>query len=109
MPKPLDGEILPPEHEYNKEDLDDLEWLRAVRNDKSLPMSIRMEASKAALNFRFPRLQQVAQDVTSGLTIHISGGLPDLPGTNIIMPETDKPKSNGKGPNGKDPTSPTEK
>lgn len=99
--KPLEGEVLgPDEHEYNDPDLSSLEFLRAVQRDQKLPMSVRIDAAKAAAVYEHPRLAQVNQDMTVGATIRIEGGLPDLPGTNIIMPDSSKPKpksTNGSG------------
>lgn len=50
-----------------------------------------------------PRLAQVTQDITAGITIRIEGGLPALPGTDIIMPDNEKSPLPAKG-NGKDST-----
>jgi hypothetical protein len=92
-------EILEPEpdHAYNNPDLSDLEWLHAVRNDRKMPMSVRIDAAKAAAVYAHPRLAQVNQDMTVGATIRIEGGLPQLPGTNIIMPQTPAKTTNGSG------------
>ena len=52
-----------------------------------------------------PRLAQVTQEVTAGIKIVIEGGLPALPGTNIIMPEehtSGNVKMNGKGDEGEE-------
>jgi len=71
-----------------------------VFEDEALPMSTRIDAAKACATYEHPRLQQVSQDIQGGMTIHIEGGLPALPGTNIIMPGTEdvnRQKSNGKG------------
>ena len=111
MPKPIDGEVLPPgepgsQREYNRKDIKAVEFLQATYRCEQLPMSVRIEAARNAAPFESPRLAQTTQDVTAGITIHISGGLPNLPGTNIIMPDVDKPASKA---NGKDPTSQTEK
>jgi hypothetical protein len=95
-----EGEILGPKsHAYNVKGLPSKEWLRRVFEDESLPMSTRIDAAKACASYEHPRLQQVASDVTAGVTIRIEGGLPDLPGTNIIMPGTERSnaKTNGKG------------
>jgi hypothetical protein len=87
-----------PDHEYNNPDLNDLEWLHAVRNERKLPMSVRIDAAKAAAVYAHPRLAQVNQDMTVGATIRIEGGLPQLPGTNIIMPQAPNQKTtNGSG------------
>jgi len=90
MPKsPIDGEILEPRipHAYNQPGLSPKEFLYATFQDQSLPMSVRIDAAKAVAVYEHPRLAQVSQDVQGGLTIRIQGGLPDLPGTNIIMPD----------------------
>jgi hypothetical protein len=90
MPDPVEGEILGPEHDYNKDDLSPKEFLYAVYRDKKLPMSVRIDAAKAVAVYEHPRLQQVASDVTAGVKLIIEGGLPPLPGTNIIMPDVEK-------------------
>jgi hypothetical protein len=100
--KPLQGEILEPAHEYDNPELTSKDFLRAIRNDRRVPLSVRMEAAKAEAVYEHPRLAQVSQDVNAGITIRIEGGLPDLPGTNVIMPgaanSIPKPKStNGSG------------
>lgn len=100
MTKPKDGDILAPEpHAYDTPGLPPKEWLRRVMDDMRLPMQTRIEAAKACAVYEHPRLQQVASDITAGIRIRIEGGLPELPGTNIIMPETDEPKktTNGSG------------
>ena len=53
-------------------------------------MPVRIEAATKVSVYVHPRLAQVTQDVTAGVTIRIEGGLPALPGTNIIMPNHDK-------------------
>ena len=35
-------------HEYDNPHLNDLEFLRAVRNDKSVPLHLRMKAAQAS-------------------------------------------------------------
>jgi len=102
MPKPpLEGEVLGPgdQHAYDDDNLDPKEFLTAIYKDKKLPISVRMEAATKVAVYMHPRLQQVNQNVEGGLTIRIEGGLPDLPGTNIIMPEHEKvaKKTNGSG------------
>jgi hypothetical protein len=100
MDKPKEGEILGPKnHACNTKGLPPKEWLRAVFEDELLPMSIRIDAAKACATYEHPRLQQVSQDIQGGMVITIQGGLPALPGTNIIMPETEAPikKPNGSG------------
>lgn len=84
---PIEGEILEPEREYDKPDLTSLEFLKAVQRDRKLPMSVRIDAAKAAAVYEHPRLAQVNQDLTAGVRIIIEGGLPPMPGTNIIMPK----------------------
>ena len=100
MDKPKEGQVLGPGvHAYNVKGLPSKEWLRRVFEDEALPMSTRIDAAKACATYEHPRLQQVASDITAGVTIRIEGGLPDLPGTNIIMPGTEKSnmKTNGSG------------
>jgi hypothetical protein len=96
-----DQEVLEPEPAYNNPELDPREFLVAVIHDKRLPMSARIEAAKAVAVYMHPRLAQVNQEVNTGLNINITGGLPSLPGTNIIMPNPNAPKPNGRG-NGHD-------
>ena len=99
MDKLIEGDVLGPNHAYNEKNLPSKEWLRRVFEDTTLPMSIRIDAAKACAAYEHPRLQQVASDITAGVTIRIEGGLPDLPGTNIIMPGTESSnrKTNGSG------------
>jgi hypothetical protein len=99
-----ESEVLEPEPTYNSPDLSPQDFLVAVYQNKRLPMQTRIEAAKAVSVYMHPRLAQVTQDITAGLTIRIEGGLPALPGTNIIMPEHNKqPVTPIKG-NGHDPT-----
>jgi len=106
-PKEPTQEILPPEpdHAYNADDLSPKEFLTAVYRDKRVPLSVRMDAAAKVSVYEHPRLAQVNQDLTAGVTIRIEGGLPELPGTNIIMPKSSAPaggvlpprKGNGSG------------
>lgn len=105
MAKNPDQEILEPEalKPYNKPGLSPQEFLTATYQCDTLPMQTRIEAAKAVSVYVHPRLAQVTQDVTAGVTIRIEGGLPSLPGTDIIMPEHEKgarPKGNGHDPSG---------
>jgi hypothetical protein len=102
LPKLLEGEVLgPEEHTYNDQTLSPKQFLEAVYKNPRLPMSVRIDAAKGMLPYEYPRLQQVSQDVTSGARVIIEGGLPALPGTNIIMPGDEPTKPNGKAkPNG---------
>jgi hypothetical protein len=108
MTKPKDGEILGPEpedHAYNEPELSPKEFLLAVMHDRKVPLAARMDAAAKVAVFEHPRLAQVSQDLTAGVTMRIEGGLPALPGTNIIMPEvsaksettTQTKKTNGSG------------
>ena len=100
MDKPKEGQVLGPElHEYNVPGQPPKDWLRKVMDDSSLPMSVRIDAAKACAAYEHPRLAQVQQNVEGGLRIIIEGGLPALPGTNIIMPESEEAprKTNGSG------------
>lgn len=99
MPKPIDGEILGPPHAYDDPDLSPKDFLLAVVHDSRLPVSVRIDAAAKVAVFEHPRLAQVSQDVTAGVRIIIEGGLPDLPGTNIIMPKNEEvpKKTNGSG------------
>ena len=100
MDKPKEGEILgPKQHEYNRPGLSPKEFLYATFQDDSLPMSVRIDAAKAVAVYEHPRLAQVNQNIEGGMTIRIQGGLPALPGTNIIMPESEEVpiKTNGSG------------
>jgi hypothetical protein len=99
-PKSIDGEILGPEHAYDNPELSPKEFLLAVMRDNRLPIAARMDAAAKVAVYEHPRLAQVNTDLTAGVTIRIEGGLPELPGTNIIMPEIQKaPKksTNGSG------------
>jgi len=82
-------EILPPEpvHAYNQKGLSPKEFLTAIYQDEKVPLSVRMDAAAKVSVYEHPRLAQVSQDLTAGVTIRIEGGLPELPGTNIIMPK----------------------
>ena len=101
MPKsitPLDDDIIGP-RAYNDANLSPKDFLLAVMRDHRVPLSARMDAAAKVAVFEHPRLAQVSQDVTSGITIKIEGGLPPLPGTNIIMPgETPNPPGFGDPP-----------
>jgi hypothetical protein len=79
----------PAEHAYNDSTLSPKEFLLAVMRDRRLPLAARIEAATKVSVYEHARLAQVTQDVTAGITIRIEGGLPLLPGTNIIMPETE--------------------
>jgi hypothetical protein len=99
--KPLEGEILEPEHAYNDSSLNSKDFMLAVMHDKRVPLQTRLDAASKVSAYEHPRLAQVNQDVSGGLTITINGGLPALPGTNIIMPKgstAETPKLNGGGP-----------
>lgn len=101
MPEnPLSGEILEPDHSYDDDELSPKDFLLAVMRDKRVPLAVRMDAAAKVAVFEHPRLAQVSQDVTSGITVRIDGGLPAMPGTNVIMPSTTPPpqrKTNGSG------------
>jgi len=107
LSKKSEQEVLGPEPKYNDDKLDPQEFLLAVMHDKKLPMSARIDAAKAVSVYMHPRLAQVTQELSGGVTIRIQGGLPELPGTNIIMPDLGNkkvpPKGNGSG-NGSDTT-----
>jgi hypothetical protein len=100
MAKPIDGEVLGPEREYDNPDLSPKQFLEAIMHDKRLPITVRMDAAAKVAVFAHPRLAQVSSDVNAGVTIRIEGGLPALPGTNIIMPEINTPVEGAKKPNG---------
>src|SRR5262245_59891343 len=104
----LTPEILGPEQDYKAPNLSPKEFLLAIMRDQKVPLAARMDAAAKVAVFEHPRLAQVNQDVTSGVTIRIEGGLPPLPGTNVIMPTLTpsstespptlhSPKTNGKG------------
>jgi hypothetical protein len=87
-----EGEPARVPHAYNDPNLPPMEFLLAVMHDSRTPMAARIDAAKAVSVYMHPRLAQVTQDVTTGVKIVIEGGLPNLPGTNIIMPPvTQKP------------------
>lgn len=102
MPKEYDPNIIVSgsDHAYNDPDLSPKEMLLAIMRDQRLPLPIRMEAATKVAVYEHPRLAQTNQDISGGLRIVIEGGLPALPGTNIIMPTLGKEppkKSNGSG------------
>jgi hypothetical protein len=104
--KPPVQEIIEPDPSdpaYNDPALSPKDFLLAVMRDRRLPLAARIEAATKVSVYEHPRLAQVNQDMTIGATIRIEGGLPALPGTNIIMPEanvstTTSPKGNGHDP-----------
>lgn len=100
MHKDDEPEIIPPdtEHAYNNENLSPKEFLLAVMRDQRLPLPARMEAASKVAVYEHPRLAQTNQDLTAGIRIVIEGGLPALPGTDVIMPDLKPP--NTKKPNG---------
>jgi hypothetical protein len=105
LAKNPEQEILGPEQlepAYNAPGLSPQDFLVAVYSDKRLPMASRIDAASKVSVYMHPRLAQVTQDITAGITIRIEGGLPALPGTDIIMPEYEKSHSPAKG-SGKDP------
>ena len=85
FPKPYNDPTLPP-----------MEFLLAVMHDPNMPIPARIDAAKAVSVYMHPRLAQVTQEVNAGIKIIIEGGLPALPGTNIIMPQPGS-KTNGSG------------
>lgn len=88
----------PEEHSYDSDGITPKDFLLAIMRDKRVPLSVRMVAAEKVAVFEHPRLAQVSQDVTAGITIKIEGGLPALPGTNVIMPNQNAPpKTNGSG------------
>jgi hypothetical protein len=97
MPKPVEGEILGPPHKYDDTELSPKEFLLAVMRDTRLPISVRMEAAAKVAVYEHARLAQVTQDITADMKIIIEGGLPALPGTDVIMPKTETKKTNGSG------------
>jgi hypothetical protein len=76
-----------------------MEFLLAVMHDARVPMAARIDAAKSVSVYMHPRLAQVTQEITGGVRIIIEGGLPALPGTNIIMPDpmNNKKTTNGSG------------
>lgn len=103
MRKDDEPEIIPPdstEHAYNNEALTPKEFLLAIMRDRLLPLPARMEAASKVAVYEHPRLAQTSQDLTAGIRIVIEGGLPALPGTDIIMPDLGRQppkKTNGSG------------
>jgi hypothetical protein len=76
------------DHAYNEPDLPPMEFLLAIMHDRRTPLAARIDAAKAVSVYMHPRLAQVTQEISGGVKIIIEGGLPALPGTNIIMPES---------------------
>jgi hypothetical protein len=108
MSKPPNQEILDPEGQipaYNKPGLNPQEFLTSVYQCTTLPMMARIQAAKDVAVYVHARLAQVTQDITAGVKITIEGGLPDLPGTNIIMPHDASHAHAPKKGNGQDPSS----
>jgi hypothetical protein len=69
-----------------KLDASPLDFLKAVYQCKRLPIELRIEAAREALPFVHPRLVAVMTSNASPQQIVIRGGLPALPGSNILMP-----------------------
>lgn len=88
LSKHPEPEILDPEPEYNNPEITPQDFLLAVMRNRKLPMAARIDAATKVAVYVHARLAQVTQDITAGVTIRIEGGLPELPGTNIIMPNT---------------------
>src|SRR5215469_15570658 len=93
MAKSAEPEILEPQPEraFDNPELSPKDFLLAVMRDRRVPLAARMDAAAKVAVYEHPRLAQTTADVTAGLTIRIEGGLPALPGTDIIMPTPDKP------------------
>jgi hypothetical protein len=100
MAEPPKVEILGPEHEYDDSELTPKDFLLAVMRDRRVPLAARMDAAAKVAVYEHPRLAQVNQEVTAGLTLRIEGGLPALPGTDIIMPTTSGPRKTTNGTGG---------
>jgi hypothetical protein len=99
----------PAEPAYNDPTLSPKDFLLAVMRDRRLPLAARIEAATKVSVYEHARLAQITQDMTIGATIRIEGGLPLLPGTNIIMPEANVSSSTSasmppKKGNGHDPS-----
>jgi hypothetical protein len=100
----------PAEPAYNDPTLSPKDFLLAVMRDRRLPLAARIEAATKVSVYEHARLAQITQDMTIGATIRIEGGLPLLPGTNIIMPAADVSSSTStatsspKKGNGHDPS-----
>ena len=109
-PKETNGKVVEPEiigpeldHDYNNPELNSVEFLAAVYHNRKVPLSARIDAAAKAAPYERPRLAQVNQELTAGIRIIIEGGLPALPGTNIIMPDgqtASDPASSSKKTNG---------
>jgi hypothetical protein len=97
MPKNPTQEILGPKPKYNDPTISPQDFLLAVMHDERLPMASRIDAATKVAVYVHARLAQVTQDITAGITIRIEGGLPELPGTNIIMPDHVKTQTKGNG------------
>jgi hypothetical protein len=95
----LEVEVIP--HEYDRSDISPKEFLLAIMRDPRLPIAVRMDAAAKVAVYEHARLAQMTQDITAGIKIIIEGGLPALPGTNIIMPPHETPQTPAKG-NGHD-------
>lgn len=82
-------ELPPPEAPvrlYDREDIDPLDFMLAVMRDKRLPITVRIDAANKSAQFKHARLAQLTRENADVVKVYISGGLPPLPGTDIIMP-----------------------
>ncbi len=70
-------------------DCSPLDFLQAVMRCNEVPLFIRQDAAKAAAQYIHPRLLAVSTAETGSLVVKVEGGLPQLPGTNTIMPGED--------------------
>jgi hypothetical protein len=73
------------DHKYDDPDLTPLQFLKAVYRDKTVPMSMRIEAAKVAYPYVYsptppsPRFEDL--DPQDQFTVHIGG----LPGSNAAV------------------------
>jgi hypothetical protein len=76
--------------DHNRPDISPREFLLAIMRNNRFPVSVRMDAAYKVANFEHARLAQIQQEIKGGMQINISGGLPKLPGTDVIMPSSIK-------------------
>jgi hypothetical protein len=105
---PSGVEIIAPEKTVRlriPRDASPLEFLKAIYQNKRLPLDVRMEAARDCLPYCHPKLIMVAASNVDQATlkIAITGGLPPLPGTSVIIPlgttPSELPMIDGSHPN----------
>jgi hypothetical protein len=70
-----------------EDDASPLEFLMAVYRSNIVPINLRVDAAKNAAMYVHPKLIAVAAVKTGQEKLMLSGGLPNLPGANVVMPK----------------------